>query len=362
MAQRVPWVLLSLHGGALVDRSSLRRVIPLTEVVRATALVILTLLILTGKAGMPALYAVAFVIGTGDTLVSTGLHTAIPHMVPDAALDKANGRIQLTQVSGDYFIGPALGGLLFAVIAWLPFALDALSYGIAAGILAVVLPARPPKDRTSRINADIAEGLRWFARSRVLRLLAFVIAGFAFFQATVFSLLVLLTTDQLGLSDVGFGLFLTVGAGGNILGAFAAERLPTNRIDYVVIGAGTVAAATYVVMGLTTSFWVAGVAFFIEGIVLAVANIVTMSLRQRLIPREMLGRVGAAFRMCLFGMMPLGALFGGVIADLTTVGTLTWLAGVGQLLAVGVVAPGLIRVLGPDVGQAATQSEHTDLN
>lgn len=311
---------------------------------------------------MPALYAVAFVIGTGDTLVATGLHTAIPHMVPDEALDRANGRVELTQVSGEYFVGPAIGGLLFAAAAWLPFALDALSYAIAAGILALVLPRRPPKDRSSGLNADIAAGLRWFARSRALTLLAVVIAGFAFFQATVFSLLVLLATDQLGLGDVGFGLFLTVGAAGNIVGALAAERLPTDRIDRVVIVAGAVAGVSYVVMGVTTSPWIAGTAFFVEGIALGVANIVTLSLRQRLIPREMLGRVGAAFRMCLFGMMPLGALAGGLVADLSSVGTLTWMAGLGQLLAVVVTAPAVRHRLGQDLDSMRAEARPGEVN
>lgn len=346
VAQRLPWVLLSLHGGALVDRTSLRRLLPSLEVARGMALVMLAALVAAGDLELWIVYLVAFVIGTGDTVVASGLHAAVPAMVPDHLLDKANGRISITQVSGDNFVGPAFGGMLFALAAWAPFAVDGVSFILAALLMFMVLPGRTLQSTVNEsLTSDVREGLRWFRSSEPLRLLAMVIGCFALLQAGVFALLVLLATGQLGLTDTQFGLFLTLGAIGNIAGAMMVSRLATHRVALIVVYSGAVAGVCYIAMGATGSVLVAGAAFLVEGIALAVANVVTVSLRQRLIPRQMLGRVGAAFRMCLYGMAPLGALAAGVLANATSVGTAIWVAGLLQLLVVLLAARPLTRVL-----------------
>ncbi len=347
IAQRAPWVLLSLHGGALVDRLSLRRLLPAIEVIRGLTLLLLAATIVTDAFGLPLLYVVAFIIGSGDTIVASGLHTAVPILVKDD-LDRANGRIDMTQVAGDAFIGPALGGTLFALAASVPFAVDGVSFLIAALLLRRVLPERAPQPVSAAgptsLTADVLEGLRWFRSNRTLRLLATVIAFFAFFQAAVLSLLVLLTTGRLGLGEAQFGLFLTCGAAGSLVGGLLVARLRIT-VSRVVVISGTGIAVCYLVMGLTTSAPVAGLAFAIEGLLLSVANISTVGLRQRLIPPHLLGRVGAAFRLCLFGAMPLGALTGGLVATATDVGMATWLAGAGQLVIVALLGPALSRAL-----------------
>lgn len=351
VAQRLPWVVLSLHGGALVDRLSLRRLLPAVETVRGAALLLLGGLALGGDVTLPILYAVAFVIGTGDTVVSSGLHAAIPLMVPVAGLSKANGRIHMSQVSGGEFVGPAIGGVLFGLAAALPFLVDGVSFLATALILALVLPRREPTAPapTTGLGRDVVEGLRWFVANPVLRLLALLIGAFAFFQAAVLALVVLLATGQLALTDGQFGIFLAMGAIGNLLGAALAERLPEHRLAAIVLTAGTVTASCYVVMGLTTSAPLAGGAFLVEGVAIAAANVVTVSLRQRVIPQELLGRVGAAFRLCIFGTMPVGALLGGLLAQQVGVGRAVALAGVGQAVLVAVIARRTSRLLRPDV-------------
>lgn len=351
VAQRLPWVVLSLQGGALVDRLSLRRLLPAVEAVRGTALVLLGVLALSGDVTLPLLYAVAFVIGTGDTVVSSGLHAAIPLMVPSADLSKANGRIHMSQVSGGEFVGPAIGGVLFGVAAAIPFLVDGVSFLVTAIILAAVLPRRDPSapKPTTGLGREVADGLRWFVGNPVLRLLAVLIGAFAFFQAAVLALVVLLGTGQLQLSEAQFGIFLAMGAIGNLAGAALAERLPEHRIAAIVLTAGAVTAVCYVVMGLTTSAPLAGAAFLVEGIAIAAANIITVSLRQRVIPQEMLGRVGAAFRLCIYGTMPLGALLGGLLAQKVGVGRAISFAGAGQVVVVLLVARRTSRLLRAEV-------------
>ncbi|WP_370324811.1 MFS transporter [Euzebya sp.] len=349
VAQRLPWLLFSLHGGALVDRTSPRRLLSTVDAVRGAALLAVALVALTGDLPLALLYGLAFVVGTGDTIIASGLHAAIPAMVPDDELGRANGRIETTQVAGDMFVGPAIGGLLVAGATALPFLVDGVSFLVSATIFALVLPAVPAHaadgPRTS-LTADVRLGLGWFRRHRALRLLAGVIGSFAFFQAAVLSLLVLLATDRLGLSEGQFGLFLALGAVGQILGATAAERIDGARVDLVVIVAGAVTASAYLTIGTTGSVAVAGGAYLVEGIALAIGNITTVSFRQRVIPRDLLGRVGAAYRMVLFAAMPLGAFLGGQVAGVVGVGQAIVLAGTAQLVVVGVMVVPLMRQLG----------------
>lgn len=351
VAQRLPWLLLSLHGGALVDRLSLRRLLPGVEVTRGVVLLVLASVVLMGQAALPLLYIAAFVIGCGDTLISSGLHAAIPRMVAPSWLNKANGRILASQVTGGEFIGPAIGGVLFAVAAALPFLVDGLSFLVSAVLLALVLPGRGPDTtpRTTRIGEEVMEGLRWFAGNPVLRLLAVVIGAFALFQAGVLALLVLLAIERLGMPEAAFGALLAVGAVGNLLGAALAERLDRVRISATVLVAGGVTAASYVVMGLTTSPWLAGAAFLIEGVAIAAANVVTVSLRQQIIPQSMLGRVGSAFRLCIFGTMPVGALVAGFLGNAIGVGPAIAAMGAGQIVVLVLAAPAALRLLGDQV-------------
>ncbi|HUG85563.1 MAG TPA: MFS transporter [Euzebya sp.] len=354
VAQRLPWVVLSLHGGALVDRLSLRHLLPSIEFVRGAALLILGAMTLSGDMNLQAIYLVAFVIGSGDTIVASGLHAAIPQMVPASALSRANGRIQMSQVSGGEFVGPAIGGALFGLAAALPFFVDGVSYLVSGLLLALVLPSRGASDATptNSLGREVLDGLRWFFSNEVLRLLALLIGAFAFFQAAVLALLVLLATGPLGLGEGQFGVFLAMGAVGNIVGAGLAERLPGNRVSAIVLSAGGVTAASYMVMGLTTIAPLAGAAFLVEGVAIAAANVVTVSLRQQLIPIPMLGRVGAAFRLCIYGTMPLGALLGGLLAARVGVAMAITTAGVGQLLVVVAIAAPATRLL-RDTGDIA---------
>lgn len=358
VAQRLPWVVLSLHGGALVDRMPLRRLLPAVEGARAAALLLLGGVTLSGDVTLPVLYVVAFVIGTGDTVVASGLHAAIPQMVPQSALSRANGRIHMSQVSGGEFVGPAVGGVLFGIAAAVPFFVDGISFLVTAVILALVLPGRPPgatRPQTG-ISQEVLHGLRWFIANPVLRLLAVLIGGFAFFQAAVFALVVLLATGQLQLTEGQFGIFLAMGAIGNLAGAAMAERLPEHRIAAIVLTAGAVTAICYVLMGLTTSAPLAGAAFLVEGIAIAAANVITVSLRQQLIPLDMLGRVGAAFRLCIYGTMPVGAFLGGLLAQQVGVGRAISIAGAAQVVLVLAVAAPTSRLLrsARDAGQVST--------
>ena len=152
-------------------------------------------------------------------------------------------------------------------------------------------------------------------RTPVLRLVGALVASLAFCQAMVFGPLVLFALHGLGLSDAGYGILLAVAAVGNVLGGMVAGRLDRRFGARILLPAsGVVAAAAYAVCGAGDRAG-AGRAppSAPKRVAVAVGNVANLTLRQRIIPNELLGRVGNVVRFFIFGAMPLGALVGGFL-------------------------------------------------
>jgi MFS family permease len=132
----------------------------------------------------------------------------------------------------------------------------------------------------------------------------------------ILAVLVLYGVRLLHLGKTQYGLFLALGAVGNVAGGVLAGRIH-DRIGprRSVVGAGLVAAGGYVVLSRTSLVAVAVAAVAVQALAVSVGNVATLSLRQSVIPPELLGRVNNVFRMCVWGVMPLGALIGGVLAS-----------------------------------------------
>jgi MFS family permease len=346
VAQRLPWLLCSLVAGTLADRVDRRRLFAIVEGGRMAVLVLLAAAIVIRGGGLLELYVASFALGTFETAFSAASMAAVPSLVDADGLSRANGYLYSGQTAGEQFIGPALGGVLFAAGAALPFAVDGVSFAVSGLLLAQALRGRRqiPTARDS-VMAETRAGLRWFISSPPVRRLAGTIAAFAFCQAMVLSVLVLLCIDTLDLSPSTYGLFLAVGATGNLIGGAIAGRV-TDRINTkaVLLGGGLAAAVAYSIVALAPNAQVAALAFIVEAVAVALGNVASVSLRQRLIPAEMLGRVGNILRMCIFGAMPLGAITAGIVANLAGVRTAILAAAVIQVVLVSALAPRLPAV------------------
>jgi predicted MFS family arabinose efflux permease len=299
--------------------------------------------VLGGYDSLLALYGTVFVLGTADMMFNVATQACVPAMVAGTDLPKANGYLVTAEVSGEQFVGPAIGGLAFAAAQALPFIADALSFVASLFLVRKALPAAIHRRNKRPFLSDIREGLTWFLRHRLLRLLAVVVASLAFCQAMVFAELVLYGTHQLHMGHVGYGLFFAGAAAGNVAGSLAAGRVhswwgPAKCI----VGAALLAGSAYVVLSFTSTVTTAGAMLFVEAVAVAVGNVTTLSLRQRVIPGELLGRVGAAFRLLLYGLVPLGALTSGLLTAALGVRSTLAIAGTVQLVVLALAAPLLI--------------------
>jgi MFS family permease len=341
IAGRLPWLIFALPAGALADRIDRRRLVAGVEVLRALVLFALGLDIVTGGTTLPSLYLTAFVVGALDTAFVAAIRASIPALVPSDDVPRANGYLFAAETAGEQFAGPALGGVAFAWARALPFFGDALSFIGSAALLTGALPRaqtlRAP--RTTSLVADVGAGLHWFRTHALLRLLAVIVSTFAFCQTAVLSVLVLYGRYVLHLTKAGYGLFLAVGAIGDVVGSLLAHRAHARLGPGRAISlAGMAAAAGYLILAATSNSGIALTGYALEAVAVAVGNVATLSLRHQVIPAELFGRVNNTYRMCVYGVMPLGALAGGLLAARFGLHTTFLIAGVIQLSLVALAA------------------------
>ncbi len=323
-AEWLPWLLFGLLSGALLDRWDRRRVMWTVDAARFVVVGGLAVAVLADQAGIALLAAVGFVLGTGQTLVDTGAHSILPALVSrdPQRLARANGRLVGTHVITQELAGPPAGGFLFSLAAWIPFAVDAASFVAGSALVASIRghfgpTAGEPGDggRRTTLRAEIAEGLRWLAAHRVLRTTAAMVAVVNLLASGSGAVMVLFAQEKLGLDAVGYGLLFSGSAVGGVLGSLVAAGVDrvagTARI---VVWTMVLSALAYLVFGLSSDPWLAGVMFGLVGFFTVVFNVVLGSLRQALSPDRLLGRVISAFRLFSYGAVPLGSLLGGIMA------------------------------------------------
>ena len=318
-AQRLPWLLFSLISGALVDRLDRRRVMWAVDAFRTVLLGFVGLAVLLNFVSIPLLYTVFFLMGTVETLFDTASVSILPAVVPREKLEKANGRLFGAQIVSNQFAGPPLGGFLFAVAASVPFFLDAGSFAAAAALVLFMRgkfkAERPEGALPTTLRAEISEGLRWLWGNKLLRTLAISLGIMNLTSTATISIFVLFAQERLGLGSVGYGVLLTSIAVGGVVGSLGAERLAG------WLGAGTtmrmgllIEAGSTGVIALSGEPLVVGAMLALFGFHAIVWNVITISLRQQIIPERLLGRVNSAYRLLGLGGMSLGALLGGILA------------------------------------------------
>jgi len=232
--QRLPWLLFGLLSGALADRLDRRRAMAAVGVGRAALIGTLGVAVLLGRANLPLLYAVFFLLGVGETLFDTTAATILPVVVPRGQLPRANARLSGATTIANYFVGKPVGGLLFAAAAALPFLLGAGGIAAAAALILALRgtfrAARRVGAPSATLRAEIAEGIRWLWRHRLLRTLALALTLLNVTFVGWNAVLVLPALERLGVGQAGFGALLTAHAGGAVLGSLVAARVIARQI------------------------------------------------------------------------------------------------------------------------------------
>jgi MFS family permease len=345
----LPWLLLGIVSGALVDRADRRRVQLVGMGARLGVLAALTVLFLSGRATMPLLIGLVFVYGITEVFIDLAANAIVPSIAPRSALATANGRVLAVQQVCNAFIGVPIGGALLAIgagwAAGVPAAMAVafllviglgmrgryraadsslgtpVDAGTGAAVGAAVVPsandAAPAAPRS--IRSEMREGVTVLVRHPVLRPLLIAgglvnMANTAYFG--VFVLWVVGDGSRVGMSAQHYPLLVTVLPVGAVLGSLLSERLLRRVAEVPLMFTCWAVNSTMLVVPLLwpTPLGI-GVALFVLGLTNTIGNVISQTIRQRLVPSHLLGRVGGAGRTISFGLMPVGAVLGGLVGS-----------------------------------------------
>jgi MFS family permease len=318
----LPWLLFALPGGVLVDRVDRRRLMITIDWMRVAVMGVLATALLVGWSSIALLDAALFLVSAGEIVFRSASQAMIPAVVPHARLERANGwLVGGTTLTQSMIAGP-LGGFMFVLAACVPFYVNAGTYaasavlvGLVAGTYRAVRPAAAGDDQGRRVRQELAEGFRWLAGQRVLRTMTVLIGLLNLTLTAAAAVLVLLVKERLHLGPVGYGTLFACMAAGALAGSASGDWLIKRVTATWTIRIGLlVEAGLHLVLATSRSAYLVGFMLFAFGVHGALWTIVGSSLRQRLTPPEMMGRVASTSLFIGAGGNCVGAVLGGVIA------------------------------------------------
>jgi predicted MFS family arabinose efflux permease len=274
---------------------------------------------LTDRAGIALLYVVLFLVNTGEVVFRSASQAMIPSVAPRDRLERANGWLFGGATLMQGMVAGPLGGFLFVVAACIPFFVNAGTYAASAVLLGLVAGGYKANSENSprrSVRKEVVDGLRWLAHQRLLRTMAVLIGLLNVTLIAATAVLVLLAKQRLGLDSVGYGLLFTCMAVGGILGSVVGDRLIRWFTATWTIRVGLlIEAGMHLALAASRSPYLIGFALFAFGVHGSLWGIVGSSLRQRLSPPEMLGRIGSSTLFIAASGNCVGALLGGVLVS-----------------------------------------------
>ncbi|MEU0075699.1 MFS transporter [Streptomyces sp. NPDC006332] len=341
----LPWIVFGLLGGAVADRVDQRRAMWTADALRGLLVAGFAVAVALGQASIGLLIALAFALTTLQTLFDNAATALLPALVDRHALGSANARLMTGQQIAGGLLGAPLVPLLLLSGAAMPFAADAVTFLVAAALVASLRTARPerkPRPAGSTLRCEIAEGLRVLGHDKALRGLCAATALCNIGMGALIAGLVLLVTGWLDAGTAGYAAAMTAYTVGGLTGGVTSGRLVARlgRVRAVLL-AGTVQIGALVIMGSVRSPVALAAAMAVFGFMGMLWNVNTRTLMQERTPADTLGRVSAAFRTLGVAGAPLGALLGGAVATVWGLNTPALLAAAFFVLAVASLIPAL---------------------
>ena len=363
-ATALPWLLVALPAGALVDRLDPATVIAWANAGRALTTGSLVVAILAHRADIPLLCLVGFALTTAETFADGAAQTLLVRIVPSERLEKANARFVSSENIGLDLLGPLAAGALFTADRWLPFAVAATVFAATAvgvlglrgrrvasgGIVGSTQGASVP-------GLSVRDAFRFVLSSADLRALVITVAVMAAAIAAAEGVLVLYSTTSLSLPAVLYPTLLACYSIGVVIAAAAVSRWgPPKRTGTVMLTAVVVIGTTLLLLGLFPAAVIGWSCFLLMGAAGGVWNVLSATRRQRQTPPSMVARVSSTFRAISWGALPLGTALGGLIGQEWSVPTVFVIAGL-VILTLAAAMGHSLRCADSDAG---TGPDHLD--
>jgi len=320
----LPYLLISLPAGALVDRWNRKKIMILCDTVRAVSIGTIPVAAALGHLSIAQLYVTSAVAGSAFVFFNVAEVAALPRVVDKSQIPEAASQNQAAQ-AGTALAAPSLGGLLFQAVGHtVPFLVDAISY--AASVISLFfIRTSFQLERTGEerhLLAEIKEGVAWLWNQPLIRYMTFLTGGLNLAGSAIF-LVLLILARQRGAPPALIGVMFAITAVGGLLGALVAPRFQ-RRFGYaqVIITAAWIQALVVPLFALAPNVYVLGTLGAILFVTAPIYNAVQFSYRVSLIPDALQGRVNSAVRMVGYGTLPVGsALAGLLIQSINTVPT-----------------------------------------
>jgi predicted MFS family arabinose efflux permease len=312
----LPFALLSLPAGALVDRWDRKRLMVVSDIGRALALASIPLALAFGWLTVVQLGIVSLIEGTLFLFFSLAEASCLPQVVDKAQLADALAQNEVTS-STSQLLGPSLGGALYSLGAAVPFLADAITY--TGSVLSLLLIRRPFQEERAaepgRLRTEIIEGVNWLWRQEVLRLIAFLTGGLMVCSVG-YPLIMIVLGERVGASPFVIGLIFAGGGAGSIVGGLVTPYLQRRfQFGPLLIWSSWIWALTWLFFLFAPNALTLGIANAAAFIIVPIYMITVFRYRLAATPDRLQGRVNAVFRLIVWGSQPLGVALAGVLLE-----------------------------------------------
>lgn len=359
MMQFLPWLLFGLLAGSIADHHDRRRLVMLANGSRAVIVGGLVVFLLTGHATVWIVLATAFLYGTAEVFADSAGSTLLPMLVRPADLGIGNARLQAGYLVGNQLAGPPLGAFLFAIGSFWPFLVQILCVSLAVILISRI--ARTPIPQQKEIPHGvkphpIREGLHWLRGNPPVRTLVLIILVFNVTWAAPWGVLVLYATEHLHMGAVGYGALTTASAIGGLI-AIGSFGWLERHVSFATLMRVCLSLEVlmHLAFALTTSAAVAFVIMFGFGAYAFIWGTISTTVRQRLVPLELQGRIASVNMVGVFGGLVIGQFIGGLLAQAWGLTAPWWFAFAGSAITLLLVWRSISHIAAakPVVGEAA---------
>ena len=317
-AEFAPFLILTLPAGVWADLGIRKSLMIFSNLIRGLVIISVPVAIALGWVHLEVLYVVMLVMGSFKVIFEMAYQTYIPEIVARETLVNANSKIMMSYALGQS-AGPGLAGLMVEILG-APMAVlaDSLGFFLCAACL-FRIKHREVKvvQHQQNVFRQIAEGFRYVGRERHIRALLWLVTVNNFFMNAIMALIVLYGTREIGFRPGIFGLAVSVGGLGAVIGSMCAQRLGAwlGPGPFVIYACGLTSLASFCFPFVSRPdnlgiFCLTGTYFALSAGGAAV-TVFAWTIRQAITPSHLLGKMNGAFRFCVTGIMPFGALFGG---------------------------------------------------
>jgi MFS family permease len=339
-AEFAPFLILTLPAGVWADLGIRKSLMIFSNLIRGVVIIFVPLAISLGWAHLEVLYAVMLVMGSFKVIFEMAYQTYIPEIVDRETLVNANSKIMMSYALGQS-AGPGLAGIMVEILG-APMAVlaDSLGFFLCAGCLSRI-KHREVKvvHQEQNVFRQIADGFRYVGRERHIRALLWLVTVNNFFMNAIMALIVLYGTREIGFRPGMLGLAVSIGGLGAVIGSICAQRLGARLGPgpFVIYACALTSLASFCFPLISRAddlgiFCLTGTYFALSAGGASV-TVFAWTIRQAITPSELLGKMNGAFRFCVTGIMPFGALLGGWLGSVIGIRWTLVVGAIGLLLS-----------------------------